>query len=732
MNFEANLKEQICHLKTILSKIQTKSDYHEKCAILDTLPIVENFTKQLNNPPLQKFISQLSNESNYVIKSIVAIGQAPIVFNMCNANQDISNKLLHLLESLLEVEIFYQHIGGVIGYHLTVLQGIVNTIAPSPPSFEKCRYIKPEGLHLSEENSDVHNGVKEGLFHLPNIAMIYPIGGAGDRLNFKDENTQTPLPVALLPFLGRTLLEGLIRDIQAKEYLFFKLFGKHITTPIAIMTSSEKDNHVHVFNICKINQWFGRPQESFYLFMQPLVPVITIEGNWSLSSPLTLSLKPCGHGAIWKLAEQQGVFNWLESHGRTRAIVRQVNNPLAGTDYAILSLIGEGCKKNKSIGFLSCERALNSDEGTNVLIETKTDQGYKYCLTNIEYPEFAHRGIKEIPEAPGSCFSIYPCNTNLLFIDISAIRKVLPTCPIPGQLVNMKSKVSYINSKGEMTEMQGGRLESTMQNIADAIVDHFPNPLNQKQYASALCSFILYNPRSKTISVTKKAYSPNTTPSNTPEYAYYELLSTHYDLLKQCGFQTPQLESFDQYLLKGPSHLFIYHPALGPLYSIIAQKIRKGSFAINSELQLEIIEVDIENLTLCGSLIVHSSFPLGDMENSKILLFKNTPKCTLKNVIIKNKGIDRTTKQCYWKNEIDRKEELRIILGEGAEFHAEGVILEGTHHFTVPPFHRLEIQKSGNNKWRKKLVPIEQATWHWHYYFGLENRITLRRGENHS
>lgn len=35
-------------------------------------------------------------------------------------------------------------------------------------------------------------------------------------------------------------------------------------------------------------------------------------------------LKPGGHGAIWKLMHDQGVFDWLSQHTCEAAIVRQI------------------------------------------------------------------------------------------------------------------------------------------------------------------------------------------------------------------------------------------------------------------------------------------------------------------------------------------------------------------------------------------------------------------------
>lgn len=58
--------------------------------------------------------------------------------------------------------------------------------------------------------------------------------------------------------------------------------------------------------------------------------VLQEDGKWLLDSPLTPMAKPGGHGAIWKLMLDHGVFDWLAGIGRKGAIVRQISNPIAG------------------------------------------------------------------------------------------------------------------------------------------------------------------------------------------------------------------------------------------------------------------------------------------------------------------------------------------------------------------------------------------------------------------
>jgi hypothetical protein len=281
--------------------------------------------------------------------------------------------------------------------------------------------------------------VRRGIEQLPTMGELYPVGGAGDRLQLTDAETEEPLPAAVLVFEGRTLLEGLIRDLQAREYLYYKLFGEQVTTPIAMMTSHEKDNHAYILDTIKENGWFGRPKESITCFIQHCVPVMSLEGHWLVDKPMQLILKPGGHGVIWKEALEQGVFNWYEGHCRKHLLVRQINNPIAGTDDALLAFTGIGCSRQKEFGFASCQRRVRSPEGVNVFCVKAGEDGYACSITNIEYTEFTKKGIADVPVDKEKEYSEYPANTNILFADIDRLRRHLKECTIPGLIINMNS-----------------------------------------------------------------------------------------------------------------------------------------------------------------------------------------------------------------------------------------------------------------------------------------------------
>lgn len=73
---------------------------------------------------------------------------------------------------------------------------------------------------------------------------------------------------------------------------------------------------------------------------QPLVPTVGAEdGKWLVSEPFTPVCKPGGHGVIWKLAQDNGVFRWFHEYGRKGATVRQVRLALIYTFNILIPLL---------------------------------------------------------------------------------------------------------------------------------------------------------------------------------------------------------------------------------------------------------------------------------------------------------------------------------------------------------------------------------------------------------
>jgi len=294
-------------------------------------------------------------------------------------------------------------------------------------------------------------------------------------------------------------------------------------------------------------------------------------------------------------------------------------------------------------------------------------------------------------------------------------------------LINMKSKISCLNAAGEMRSIAAGRLESTMRNIADVLVDHFPRRLRAEEHRSRLRSFITYNTRRKTLSVTKSIYQPGSMLVGTPEGCLYEMMENAREMLEQCRMEMPERQSPEEFLENGPNLLLLYHPALGPLYRVIAQKMLGGRLATGAELQLEIAELEISNLNLQGSLLIEARNVTGTQDISGIIFYgTDSGKCTLRNVKVINKGIDRAASNQYWKNQIARQEEMRITLHGNAEFFAQDMTFQGTHRIEVPDGSRMVATQEGERV-EFRLEPIASPTWWWQYRFDAEDRVVLNK-----
>lgn len=713
--FQTNsLSEQIKILNKLIKHLKKAQGIKDKINILEKFfhfDVPANFL-------LDKGKKEL------IFKSLAALGQADHLFHGINWRRISKKRIEELIELLYEIELFYAPIGGLIGYHHELLKLLSLKKEKVKTAIN---YEKPEGIDLSKENNETRLAVKSGIEYLSEICEIYPLAGAGDRLNLHDETTKEALPAAELRFLGRTLLESLIRDLQGREYLYYKLMGKQAKTPIVLMTSLEKENDRHIRAILEKNGWFLRSKKLFFLMLQQSAPLITKEGLWAISAPLKPLLKPGGHGVLWKLALDSGAIDWLKSMGREKALIRQINNPIAGVDNGLLALSGIGCYYKKIFGFASCPRALNTAEGMDVLIEKKTKKGYEYSITNLEYTEFEKLGIKDHPATPNGKYSLYPSNTNILFVNLKPLSKLIQKMPIPGMVLNMKSRTECF-TLGQIANAEVGRLESTMQNIADIIVTTSRKKLSRSEKKNHLKTFITYNSRNKTISVTKKLFTNQTALHETPEGAFFDLLLNAYDLFKNyLGFKMPKMASEKRYLEKGPSFMIQYHPALGPLYSVISQKIQRGKIAEGSELYLEIAELEIQNLHLNGSLLIKAISPLGHLHQNKTLLYsENGGKCSLKNVKVINQGVDYSKSAPFWKQQVVRKEALEIILEGNGEFSAEDLIFEGSRKIIVPNNqHVTAFMKNGELLFISK--EIKKPTWHWSYSFQKDNSILIKK-----
>ncbi|GFQ07401.1 hypothetical protein PHJA_002884200 [Phtheirospermum japonicum] len=703
--------------------------------------VLGEFGRGLENGELEMGRSSIKN-ALYALADMIEKWDA----NGGGRNEGLRDEEREALRSLLkmlgEVEEFYDCIGGIIGqlkkefvvsYQMKVLELLAQSTdegqninwSQQTNKLLKCQFVEihpPSVLDLSEDTDYASQAALWGIEGLPELGEIYPLGGSADRLGLVDPETGECLPAAMLPYCGRTLLEGLIRDLQAREFLYFKLYGRQCITPVAIMTSSAKNNHNHITSLCERLRWFGRGSSSFQIFEQPLVPAVTAEdGNWILTRPFETVCKPGGHGVIWKLAHDKGVFKWFESHARKGATVRQISNVVAATDLTLLALAG--------MGFASCKRNSGATEGINVLLEKKNSDGkWAYGLSCIEYTEFDKFGVTLGPLASNGLQAEFPANTNILYVDLPSAEFIGSSrneSSLPGLVLNVKKPITYMDQFGMKHCVSGGRLECTMQNIADS----FANTYSSRCYNNVedgLDTFIVYNKRRKvTSSAKKRRKNSDKSLQQTPDGSLLDIMRNAYDLLSHCGITIPKVEGNEEYVNSGPPYLILLHPALGPLWAVTRQKFLGGSIAKGSELQIEVAEFLWSNVQLDGSLIILAENVVGSTKTNEIgepiLQYgRRCARCKLENVKVLNDGINwNSDDNLYWKHDVRRFEALKVILHGNAEFEAKNVVIQGDYVFDVPDGHKMHVT-SGNSGLDVQLKPIEEdlmdsGTWFWNY-----------------
>lgn len=711
---EVSLRQELSRLSGLLTQLSECDSYFEKIAVLDELSQVQGLLSEPS--PLRTFLAGLSEECEYVIKALFAIGQGEHLFDVPLSVSDPAPRYRRLLDHLMAIDHFYKDFGGIVGYQTLTL-----SLLTTPEKQEaKPTFLPPEGVDLSDENHpQVKRAILDGIRCQKEMAEIYPVGGAADRLQLKDDATGKGLPAACLIFQGKHLLEGVIHDLQAREYLYYQLFGEQIVTPIALMTSKVNHNHDYIREICHKNKWFGRSEENFKFFTQPSIPVFTRQGSWCLQKPLKLLLRPGGHGVIWKLAEDTGVFDWLAALGCKKALIRQINNPMAAVDYGLAAFLGIGHVGNKAFGFASCKRRVNAHEGMNVLKIVEGEEGKRAALTNIEYCDFEKFGIEDKPKDVGSPYSHFPSNTNILFADLQAVREAIQKLPFPGLLVNFREGTHYRPFEGSQKE-EIARLETTMQNIADA----FDVPLGEE-----LPAYVTFNERRKTISTTKRKTAANGQLLETPEGCFYDFMQNAQELLSEyCGVKLTSVDDEAAFMKKGPSFLMSYHPALGPFYSIIQQKIHGGEIQSGSELQLEIADLEMKNLFLDGSLLIFADAVMGHTDEEETLVYSHrTGQCILKNVRVENDGIDWNAEDhLFWKHDIKRCESLTLHLRGNSRFEAQDVTFKGDHIIEVPEGVHMIVTQQGEDLHFEE-HPLEHEKPLWTYQIGDDDSILLSR-----
>lgn len=186
--------------------------------------------------------------------------------------------------------------------------------------------------------------------------------------------------------------------------------------------------------------------------------------------------------------------------------------------------------------------------------------------------------------------------------------------------------------------------------------------------------------------------------AETPMQAWLDKQKAHYDLFQnECGFKLPPF----------PEAVIEYAPSLGPLYSIIKQKVKNGALKKGSELLIEGEMIAIDGLDIDGSIKIIA--PEG--------------RVYLKNILVSNKGLNLRKKHAFWQT-IENLESLVIECEEHAEFWAENIVFDKPLHLVVPKGHKM-IVKQVKGKLQFITKKISKPSWKWEISFNSRAIPTL-------
>ena len=256
-------------------------------------------------------------------------------------------------------------------------------------------------------------------------------------------------------------------------------------------------------------------------------------------------------------------------------------------------------------------------------------------------------------------------------------------------IFNLKKQITYTPA-GERTPrtVQAGRMECTMQNLADSLVQRCSRSLDPAE-VSALDTFVVFNERRYVTSSAKRARPPESTKIHqTPEGSFLDLMRNARDMLAMCNVSTPPLGSDVDYVANGcaPAFIWLFHPSLGPLWQVVAQKVQGGALAPRAEVDADVAELCWRNVSVGGTLRLLADNAVGHRDPSGHTQFSgDCARVRLENVSVSNRGIDYDApKNCFWKRAVTRREACTVQLRGRSEFAAQDVTLRGNVHFEVP------------------------------------------------
>ncbi len=273
----------------------------------------------------------------------------------------------HLLAEIARLPL--EHLAGMLAQAAGLQRPAASEIRPVRP------YLR------AMPDAEKYRTIGVDLVRRGKVAAFVVAGGQGTRLGWRGPKGTFPST----PVAGKPLFRVFAEQILATE----RAYGVRI--PWYVMTSDV--NHEETERFFQDNRWFGRSPSDTMLFMQGMVPSVSMEGQVLLDQPWQPALNPDGHGGSLKALRAAGALDHMQSLGIEHLCYFQVDNP--NVHVIDPQFLGLHVAAPDSSAEMSSKSVLKRDPTEKVGVFVKAPR-----LTVLEYSD-APREILEAHDAQG-------------------------------------------------------------------------------------------------------------------------------------------------------------------------------------------------------------------------------------------------------------------------------------------------------------------------------------------
>ena len=441
------------------------------------------------------------------------------------------------------------------------------------------------------------------------VAYVLVAGGLGERLGYS--GIELELPTELVT--GASFLQRYIEHILA--------LGN--ASELTLMLS--EDTLPGTKALLAANNNFGLPEAQLHIVVQEKVGCLSDnDARLALkldkvtgkpTSPVSLQLKPHGHGDVHTLLHANGHVERWAKKGVKWVVLFQDTNALMFK--SLPAVLGASVRHELAMNSVCVPRKAGEAIGAIMALRDAGAEASAAITTNVEYNQIDPL-LKSVDPAangdvnrPETGFSAFPGSINQIVLRVDAYAKQLRrTKGAVPEFVNPK----YKDTTPPRTVFQKPtRLESMMQDVAVEFGADGESVSFTRISAKGIGQRAIFSPVKNSV---KKAAAKSATglPPHSAASGEHDLFRAHADALRQAGARLPgeDVEQTFQGIKFQAGAKVVLSPSFAPTLHALKAKLpyaARVSVTQRSTLVVEGANVKLESLELDGVLIIDASAP---------------------------------------------------------------------------------------------------------------------------